>query len=304
MTHLWLTNGKMWTFVRLTRPIFLFGGAILYGLGVAVAGHFGGHLNPWLYLLGQVMVTSIQLTAQYANEYFDLEGDRLNADHRTWFTGGSGVLPAGQISVIAARRAIYISAVTSLLAIVLVTVQAPLAGILGLLAMLIAWYYSSPPLSLMGSGWGELSASLVVAILVPLTGYALQTGSIHPLLLSITGQLFLVHMAMLIAFELPDWSADQAVGKCTLCVRLGPHQIIHLHSALLSAAFLSLLIFHILEVHAARFVWLAMPFALFQVIQVIYSRHFPPTTYKWITLGAVALFVLTVSLWLFGFLFQ
>jgi 1,4-dihydroxy-2-naphthoate polyprenyltransferase len=184
MTRLWLTNEKMWTFVRLTRPIFLLGGAILYGLGVAVAGHFGWHLNPWLYLLGQVMVTSIQLTAQYANEYFDLEGDRLNVDHRTWFTGGSGVLPAGLISVTAARRAIYTSAVTGLLAVVLVTVQAPLAGILGLLSMFVAWYYSSPPLSLMGSGWGEFSASLVVAIFVPLTGFALQAGSIHPLLLT------------------------------------------------------------------------------------------------------------------------
>jgi 1,4-dihydroxy-2-naphthoate polyprenyltransferase len=303
MNHLSTIN-KMWAFVKLTRPVFLLGGVFLYGLGVAVAAQFGMPIDLWKYALGQAMVTLIQLTAQYANECQDVECDLLNSVNRTWFSGGSGVLPTRSISIHTARQAMQFSALAGLLAIVLVAVQVPLAGMIGLLGLLGAWFYSTPPISLMSTGWGELVASLVVALLVPLAGFTLHTGDIDPQLLAICAQLVLVHMAMLIAFELPDWKADAAAGKRTLRVRLGLRRIIYLHTALLLAAFMSLFLLHLNGIAAARFVWLALPLAVLQGIQVTGGYFSPPKTYRWITLGSVALFVWTVTLWLIGILWE
>lgn len=68
---------------------------MLYALGAAAAVQMGITINWAVYLLGQVVVTSIQLMGQYLNEYYDKEVDRLTANNRTWFSGGSGALSAG-----------------------------------------------------------------------------------------------------------------------------------------------------------------------------------------------------------------
>jgi 1,4-dihydroxy-2-naphthoate polyprenyltransferase len=295
-------NRKMWTFVVLTRPVFLLGGFLLYGLGSLLAHKAGVSIQVDRYLLGQVMVTAIQLTAQYANEYHDYECDRLNLANRTWFTGGSGMLPSGAVSLDAAKQALRISAVIAILAILFVSLQAPLVGLIGLLSLLGAWIYSAPPVSLMGSGWGELVASIIVAFLVPIAGFVVQVGSLDPTLLLVCVHLVLVHLVMLIGFELPDWEADQAVGKRTLRVRLGFRKSVYLHTGLLIAAYSFLLVLHFQEVQAAGWVSLTLPLAIFQGFQVARSQHLPASRFHRITLGAVALFVVTVIFWWIGFL--
>ena len=92
-------------FVRLTRPMFLFGGVILHALGMAIAASQGIVIDPGRAALGQILVTSIQVMAHYSNEYFDFEVDRLIGDKRTWFSGGSGVLPSGELDRTVARHA-------------------------------------------------------------------------------------------------------------------------------------------------------------------------------------------------------
>jgi 1,4-dihydroxy-2-naphthoate polyprenyltransferase len=297
MKSILVGNKKMWTFILLTRPIFLLGGVLMFALGVIVAASLGHTIHPANLVLGLIMVSLIQLTAQYANEYYDLECDRLNSANRTWFTGGSGVLPAGSLSVEFVKRVLWVTTFLAAISIIIVALQVPLAGFVGLLGLAGAWFYSAPPFAWMGSGWGELAASLIVVILVPSAGFILQSGVISPILLAICSQLLLVHMAMLIAFELPDWEADQAVGKRTLRVRLGAQRISQLHTSLIVAAFLLLFILQNLGLNAARWVWLAVPLAVLQGYMVAFSKQF-----RWITLWAVTLFVLTAVLWCIGFL--
>lgn len=78
-----------------------------------------------------------------------------------------------------------------------------------------------PPIRLLGTGWGELATSLVVVVAVPVIGWAVQHAPAGVALWWAVGILLPVHMAMMLAFELPDIESDTAAGKRVLGVRLG-----------------------------------------------------------------------------------
>ena len=60
---------KVFSFIKLTRPLFLLGGALLYILGTCMAVVDGARFSLQNLILGQLLVTSIQLMTQYSNEY-------------------------------------------------------------------------------------------------------------------------------------------------------------------------------------------------------------------------------------------
>jgi 1,4-dihydroxy-2-naphthoate octaprenyltransferase len=208
--------GRLWAFVRLSRPHFLLGGALLFALGSAGAGDIA-----WLqYALGQAMVTSMQITAHFVNEYADREVDRA-IDRRTMFSGGSGVLVSGDLKPEVALRAAWASTTIGVILAAVVAVGSPLAAGIGLIALAVSWGYSMPPIRLLGTGWGELATSLVVVVAVPVIGWAVQQAPASVALWWAVGILLPVHMAMMLAFELPDIESDAVAGKRVLGVRLG-----------------------------------------------------------------------------------
>lgn len=291
-------------FIKLTRPTFLLGGVLLYGLGVVSAIRTGTTIQLLPALLGQLMVTAIQLMAQYANEYFDLDGDRLNASGRTFFSGGSGILPAGKVASTLALHSAYGCAVVGLTLIVWAAWQSPRVAAIAAVALIGSWFYSAPPLALIRRGWGELSASLIVALLVPLTGALLQRPTLEAQLLFICVPLVLIHWAMLIAFELPDRTADEAVGKCTQTVRLGQPRIQRLHTTLLIGALGSIIVAILTMPDQTRFLWLAAPLLLWQIVCYLYAAKSGQRLVAHIlTTGAVASFAGTTFLSLLGLWF-
>lgn len=83
--------------LRMGRPLFLIGGLLLYGLGVAMALAAGAPLDLPALLWGQAAVTTIQLMTHYCNDYFDLAADVANRTPTRW-SGGSRVLPEGWLA--------------------------------------------------------------------------------------------------------------------------------------------------------------------------------------------------------------
>lgn len=289
-------------FIRLTRPVFLLGGILLYGVGLAIAVIQGAKINVGHALIGQLVVSTIQLMAQYANEYYDIEGDRLNAQGRTLFSGGSGVLPAGNIKPKVVLTATYICASLACLLIVVTIYINPLAGTIAILALLGSWFYSAPPVALMGTGWGELTTSLIVALLVPLTGYVLQTSHVESFMFVICLPLVLIHWTMLIAFELPDYEADRRVEKLTQTVRLGLHATLILHSTLISLALIIVIVLVVIITVYARYLWLVIPLLIWQGVFYGLSSKMRHSKLRMniLTTGAVVMFSLATLLTLIG----
>jgi 1,4-dihydroxy-2-naphthoate octaprenyltransferase len=94
-------------------------------------------------------------------------------------------------------------------------------GLVGLAIGGLAWAYSAPPLRLLARGLGELDTVAVVALLVPLAGYAAFAHALgaHVILATIPGACAM--FAMILAVEIPDVAADTASGKRNLVVRWG-----------------------------------------------------------------------------------
>lgn len=217
-------------FVKLSRPHFLIGGFLMFGLGAATAAE----IDVSAYLLAQAMVTAAQVTAHYANEYADVESDRA-VRNRTLFSGGSGVLVGALAPVVALRAAQASTFVAVGFAAVLVVPQ-PGAASLGIAAVAVSWAYSMPPIRLLETGWGEAWTSLVVVGMVPMIGALSQGGPITGVLAWSIVILFPIHMAMMLAFEIPDLETDAATGKTVLAVRLGRQATVRAIVALLGLA--------------------------------------------------------------------
>ena len=208
-------------FIRLTRPLFLFGGFAGVALGAAVAAGAGSRLDVATYLWAQALVTAFQLMVHYANDYFDREGD-ANAQRTPW-SGGSGVLPSGALPARVALVAALVCAALGLAAALrFILAGDAAAGLLGLAIFALAWSYSGPPLRLAARGLGEIDTALVVAVLVPAASYAAFTGRVDAALASAVAAPAAAMFAMMLCVELPDAGADLAAAKRTLVVRWGP----------------------------------------------------------------------------------
>ena len=220
---------RLRAFISLSRLTFLPGGLLACALGVAVARQEHHALSWAAYLQAQWLVTSFHLMTHYSNEYFDRESDRGAV--RTPFSGGSGVLVAGELPASLALRAALASAASGTLAVATFIGHGnTTTALLGLAVGALAWAYSAPPLRLLARGLGELTTSLVVGSLVPLLAYAAQTGAIDGVALAATLPSALSVFLMMIALEVPDLACDTASGKHNLLVRLGPRLLPRLRS--------------------------------------------------------------------------
>lgn len=229
--------------VRLARPLFLVGGFVFYGLGVAIARYEGVPLHLPALLWGQLAVTAAQLMTHYANDYFDLAADRLNVDRPSRWSGGSRVLPDGRLPPRAALAAALAMAATALACVAVLAVVyrvSPWPVALLLAGILLAWEYSAPPLRLNARGLGEAAAALIVPVLTPLVGYSLAAGQPDALPLLAVWPLACHQAAMILVINGPDAPWDRAAGKLTLVARLGERRAAGFYPLLPALAYGSL----------------------------------------------------------------
>jgi 1,4-dihydroxy-2-naphthoate octaprenyltransferase len=299
------------SFVRLGRPLFLAGGFVMHGLGVAVALYGGATLKLPALLWGQVAITATQLMTHYSNDYFDLAADRANQTPTAW-SGGSRVLAEESFPAGVALAAALVFALIALGA-GLVLASLPGSGRwtlpLLLLALVLAWEYSAPPLRLHAHGLGQLTGTVVISALTPLIGYYLQGGrfvpvpALMPLLLAIF-PLCCLQFAMLIGVDIPDVVGDAAAGKRTLVVRIGPARAasLYLLATLLAYASLPLLALAGLPWAVAAAPGLALPIAIWQMLRTARGAWSEPKRWNSLIFGAIALLMATAVLETLAFL--
>ena len=271
---------KLRAFVRLSRPLFLGGGAAGVGLGTALAAYVSKEPLDWhAWLVVQFVVSAFQLMTQYSNEYFDRGAD-VRAT-RTPFSGGSGALVEGALQPRSALLAALAAAGCGILAIPLLAYRHhDGAALVAAIIALLAWSYSSPPLRLLARGIGELATALVVGVLVPLCAYLAQDRPLSALALAAMLPGAAGMFAMMLAVEAPDIEADTLGAKRNLLVRLGRSSIVPLGQAALIAVYAGLAIAYFLgaplSVVILTAVTLPAAFGLARGFVRVAEGHAPP----------------------------
>lgn len=227
-------------FIRLSRFHFLPLPLLTYLIGLALAERDRGGLDVTLVLAGAGIELLAQLSVAYFNDYWDRPTDAINT-RRTLLSGGSGELTTGVLPPWVALAAGAICQVAAL--VWAAWVGLPAVGWLLLAgALLAALFYTTPPLKLAWRGLGELTTSLVAAIMVPQWAYSLQTGRLSGELFLISLPLLPFIMSLFLAIAAPDLPADAQVGKRTLPVIAGARRVPALYLALVGAGALAALL--------------------------------------------------------------
>jgi putative NADPH-quinone reductase/1,4-dihydroxy-2-naphthoate octaprenyltransferase len=213
---------------------------IAYTVGALLAA-VGAPLAMTPYLLGYLALFLLEAATVFLNDWFDFDSDRINLLGGP-FTGGSRVLVDGRLDRAAMRLGIGLSMLgaAGTLAVLVAVAPAASAGstaaIYGIFAML-ALAYTVPPLKLSHRGFGELDVALTHSAGAILAGYVVQGGhwtDSAPWLLALP--LGLAVLPSILLAGCPDRTADEAAGKRTLVVKLGPRAAIHLAMAACLAA--------------------------------------------------------------------
>lgn len=206
------------------RAPFLVATLVSIFLGTSIAWVRNGIFNLEYFLLALFGGIFLHLGANIANDYFDHKSgnDEINKEFVRPFSGGSRMIQLGLLT----PRQVLAAALTSfsmafLIGLYLTWVRGLFVLVLGLIGMFSGIFYTGAPLNWAGKGIGEALVGINFGALMTLGAYYVQTTvlSLEPLVASIPVSLLIA--AVLYINEFPDYSADKAVGKNTLVVRLG-----------------------------------------------------------------------------------
>jgi 1,4-dihydroxy-2-naphthoate octaprenyltransferase len=171
----------------------------------------------------------LHLGTNIANDYFDHKSgnDEINKEFVRPFSGGSRMIQLGLLTprkVLASALVFFTMAF--LIGLYLTWARGLFVLALGLIGLVSGIFYTGAPFNWASKGIGEALVGINFGALMTLGAYYVQTRilSIEPIIASIPISLLIA--AVLYINEFPDYSADKAVGKNTLVVRLGRNRAV------------------------------------------------------------------------------
>lgn len=215
---------KFKTYFLATRPQFFTAIILPVGLGAAIAWHEHRVFLSAYFLLSLLAAIFYHAGINVLNDYFDyLNGtDNLNQTGLPPFTGGSRMI---QNKVMTPQETYWLGIALlmagSVIGLYLVYERGMVLLLVGVAGLFSGYYYSAPPLFLVGKGVGELLVGINFGLLSVVGSYYVQIQDISLAAVFASLPLSFLIAAILYINEFPDYDADRAVGKNHLVVRLG-----------------------------------------------------------------------------------
>ena len=230
------------SFAAVARAPFLLLSITLVASGAAAAA-FEGHFS-WVHtLLALVGLVALHIAVDALNEWSDMRSGLDLETKRTPFSGGSGTLPAGEMSRgTALAFGLTASAIGLAIGIWFLTkVTTNLLPIMVVGAFCVLFYTDV----LAKMGIGEIAAGVGLGTL-PVVGTALvQDGTWVSAAIAASIPAFLMTFNLLLLNEFPDETADRKHGRRNLIVMLGrkPAALVYAVAALLTPASIVVAVF-------------------------------------------------------------
>ena len=238
---------QIFTWVVIMRLPFLSATIMPILVGAAVA-KFMGFAVDWSWLgLTLLGGSLLHIGTNTSNDYFDyLSGtDNLNYNYSNkGLNGGSRGIQMGLISPKGVRNlTITVFALSVLVGIPLIQKAGMPVLWLGIIGFLSGLFYTAPPFRFSSrKGLGELLIGLNFGPLMVAGSTLVQTGQLIPEAFLAGVPLGLLIAAVVYINEFPDHDSDKATGKNTLIVVFGPEKARVGYVALVSGAFLSIVL--------------------------------------------------------------
>ena len=220
-----MNNFKHYFFA--SRPAFLTINLLACFLGFAIAAKTS--LMQWgVNSICLLLVLLTHAAANLSNDYFDsLNGSDARNTKRIYpFTGGSRYIQNNHFNEAQIKQlslGIFIATILGGLALCLLTNWRLIW--IGFCGLMLAWFYSAPPLKLMCRGiWGELAIVCAWALVV-IGSAMLSTSDISMTSLIVGSAYGLMVANILFVNQIPDIEADQLSGKLTLAVNTQPQNL-------------------------------------------------------------------------------
>jgi len=222
-----------------TRPSFLLLTPLNYTVGIATA-YIEGSFNVFRASLGMVGVLLAHISINVINDYFDYKSGLDFKTKRTPFSGGSGILPAGDLD----PKRVYTFALGCFL----------IGGVIGvyfvwttgwtllpliLFAAFTIYFYTTHL-----SRWyvGEFFTGLNFGFLMAVGAYFIMAGrySVSALVLAIIPGI--LGSTLLFINEFPDLEADREAGRRNIVMALGLERSSKMYVVLVSSIYFWVLI--------------------------------------------------------------
>ena len=299
---------KIFTWVVIMRLPFLSATIMPILVGAAVA-KFMGFPVDWS-LLGLTLLggSLLHIGTNTSNDYFDhLSGtDNINYNYSNkGLNGGSRGIQMGLITPVGVRNlTIIVFALSVLVGIPLIQKAGIQVLWLGLIGFLSGLFYTAPPFRFSSrKGMGELLIGLNFGPLMVAGSALVQTGKLLPEAFLAGIPLGFLIAAVVYVNEFPDHDSDKKTGKNTLIVVFGPKKARVGYVALVSGAFLSIVLL-VLNGTLPSLVMIALLASYFGVtsIQTLYkyynSRLLEPANWGTIIMHSATGILLFIGLWL------
>jgi 1,4-dihydroxy-2-naphthoate octaprenyltransferase len=237
--------------LRAVRPHFV-PPSILPALLGSMIGWSRLHVFKWEeFALVMVGVVFNHFGLNMIDDVFDFLNsiDQSHIDEKNPYTGGSGVLTDGLLTV---RQMIWGSGtcfgITALIGFYLTFTCGLPVLLLGIIGFASSLFYAMPPIKFGYRGLGEVGLLINFGPVIVLGSYYVQTLSlsIEPFLVSLI--LGLMMWSMIIINEIPDYEEDLHGGKLNLVARFGRKRALRLYAGGLISAYVIMLTLILLKV--------------------------------------------------------
>ena len=208
--------------LKVIRLHIVAGGFLAFLLGALLATAEGASFSLLRFIFGYVAVFMGDLSTHYSNDYFDVAIDKHAVKRRPF--AGSKIL-VNNPSLLSLSKHISLGLLagsTVFAAAFVVFLGAPLEFfIVMVIASLVGWLYSAPPVRLVSRGIGELVVAFVTGFAIPGLGYLAIKGQFDPVFVYFAIPFTMYGLILSLSLHAPDLETDRKGGKGNLVVRLG-----------------------------------------------------------------------------------
>jgi chlorophyll synthase len=212
--------------LELLKPITWFPPMWAFGCGIVASGAALGERWP-LALLGILLAGPLVCgMSQAVNDWFDRHVDAINEPQRP--------IPSGRMP---GRWGLYVAVGWTVLSLGVGAVLGPWGFAATVLATILAWIYSAPPLRLKQSGiWGPLACGLAYEALPWITGAAVLAGTAPDPRVVLVAVLYgLGAHGIMTLNDFKSIEGDRRFGLRSLPVMLGPQRAALVACAVMAA---------------------------------------------------------------------